>query len=137
MFYRLSAYAIAAALFPIASANAQEAFPSGVWSDAERMVVVRISPCSAGAAVFCGTVVEDNRPGPPANPPGHQFLRDLKQTRTGWKGKLNDGGTGLTLSMQPQAGGTAQVRFCLGVLCDTETWRRLSSVPAQSAPLRR
>lgn len=137
MFYRLAAYAIAAALFPVAPANAQEAFPNGIWSDAERSVVVRIRPCSAGASVFCGTVVEDNRPGSPANPPGHQFLRDLKQTRNGWKGQLNDGGTALTLSMRPQSGGAAQVRFCFGVVCDTETWRRDAALPASSGPSRR
>jgi uncharacterized protein (DUF2147 family) len=137
MFYRLSAYAIAAALFPIASASAQDTFPSGVWTDADRSVVVRIGLCAPASAVFCGTILEDNRAGQAANPPGHQLVRDLKLGRSGWGGKLVDGGMTLNFTMRPQPRDTAQVRFCFGVICDTETWQRVSSVPASNAPLRR
>jgi hypothetical protein len=137
MFYRLSAYAIAAALFPLSSATANEAFPSGMWRDADRTLVISIAPCAAEAGSFCGSIIEDNRPGPAANPQGHHLVRGLKKERAGWKGKLVDGGTQLNFTMRPQAGDSAQIRFCFGVVCDTETWQRVSSVPVSTMPNRR
>lgn len=137
MFYRLSAYAIAAALFPITSAQAQDAFPGGIWSDADRSIVVRIEPCTPLARVFCGSVIQDNRVGQATNPPGYQLVRELTQSRAGWKGKIVDGGTTLNFTMRPQLRDTAQVRFCFGVICDNETWQHLSSLPAPNSGLRR
>jgi uncharacterized protein (DUF2147 family) len=137
MFYRLSTYAIAAALFPLSTATANEAFPGGIWRDGDRTLVVSIAPCPAEASTFCGSLIEDNRPGPAANPQGHQLVRGLKKDRAGWKGKIVDGGTQLNFTMRPQNGDAAQVRFCFGVLCETEVWQRVSSVPVSTMPPRR
>lgn len=145
MFYRLSGLAIMAALFPATSVSAQSAtptnspvsFPSGVWTNASQEMVVRIAPCASGPNRFCGTLLQDNRPGPVANPANHQLVRDLAADRTGWKGKIVDGGTTLNFTMRPAANDRAQARYCFGIVCESETWMRIANPPAPNATLRR
>jgi uncharacterized protein (DUF2147 family) len=128
MFYRLSTYAIFAGLVAAGTpAAAQETVPLGIWTDAERSVVVRIAPCPTGASTFCGIVLEDNRPGPAANPPNHILIRSLRQDRQGWRGIINDGGTQLNFTMRLRSSNSAQARFCFGIVCDTETWSRIGA----------
>lgn len=145
MFYRLSGLAIMAALFPAASVSAQSAaptsnpttFPSGIWTNAGQEMVVRIAPCAGTPNQFCGTLLQDNRPGPAANPANHQLVRDLAAGRTGWKGKIVDGGTTLNFTMRPAANDRAQARYCFGIVCDSETWMRVPNAPTPNAALRR
>jgi uncharacterized protein (DUF2147 family) len=137
MFYRLSAFAIMAGLCATTPALAQENPPTGVWSDADRSVIVTIAPCAGAAATFCGTVLQDNRPGPAANPPNHLLIRGLQRDRRGWRGQINDGGTTLNLTLRMSGPSTAQARFCFGIVCDTETWSRVQAANDVGPPLRR
>ena len=145
MFYRLSGLAIMAALFPAASASAQSAvstntpttFPSGIWTNTDQEMVVRIAPCSSSPNRFCGTLLQDHRTGPAANPPGHMLVRDLASDRAGWKGRIVDGGTTLNFTMRPAANDRAQARYCFGIVCESETWMRIANPPAPNATLRR
>jgi uncharacterized protein (DUF2147 family) len=131
MFYRLSALAIMAGLVAAAPAQAQEAFPNGVWSDSDRNVTVRIGPCPANGGAntqaFCGVVLSDTRPGPAANPPNHMLLRDLRQTRGIWRGKAVDGTAQLNLTLQPRGTDAINARYCLGFLCENDIWTRAPS----------
>lgn len=139
MLYRLSGLAIMAALFPAASVSAQSVaptsgqlnFPAGLWTDADRSMVVRMAPCAGSPNRFCGTLVQDNRPGPAANPANHLLIRDLAADRAGFKGKAVDGGMTVNLTMRPGSANSAQVRFCLGIICETETWQRSANDQAR------
>jgi uncharacterized protein (DUF2147 family) len=143
MFYRLSALAIAAALFPVASVNAQPAspstsqaaFPTGLWTDAERNTVVRIASCTGAPTRFCGTLLQDNSTDRDANTINTVVLRDLVSSRGSYKGIAVFGGTTLNLTMRQGARDSAQIRMCLGVFCDTETWQRPAN--DQAPPMRR
>jgi uncharacterized protein (DUF2147 family) len=130
MFYRLSTFAIAAGLFSAAGAQAQEVFPAGTWSDGTRSMIVRIGPCPsstrANSPSFCGVVVEDKRVDTPVNPPGHLLVRDLTQSRNGWRGRVIDGTTSLNLTMTARDNGTASARYCLGIFCENDTWTRVA-----------
>lgn len=142
MFYRLSGFAIMATLYAVAPAIAQTSAntnnsPVGVWTNGDREVVVRISSCASGAATFCGTILEDNRPGPAANPPNHVLLRDLRADRQGWRGKVNDGGMQLNLTMRITTPTSAQARYCFAMACETETWTRTSESGNVGQQLRR
>jgi uncharacterized protein (DUF2147 family) len=140
MLYRLSAFAIMASLSASSAASAQtaannNATPAGVWTNGDREIVVQIAPCLASAQTFCGTVLEDNRPGPVANPPNHVLIRDLRLDRQGWKGKINDGGYNLNLTMRLNPPNSAQARYCLAFACESEVWTRVD--PTQSGNLYR
>jgi hypothetical protein len=132
MFYRLSALAIAAALFPVASVTAQPAnptpsqgaFPTGLWTDSERNILVRIASCSGNPNRFCGTLLQDNSPDRDASTINTVVIRDLAASRAGFKGVAVFGGTSINLTMRPAARDSAQVRFCMGLLCENETWQR-------------
>jgi uncharacterized protein (DUF2147 family) len=127
MFYRLSAFAIMAGLAAPVVASAQENAPTGIWRDSDQSFIVRIAPCVAVGNAFCGTVLQDNRPGPAANPPNHVLIRGLQRDRRGWRGQINDAGTTLNFTMRMNSPTTALARFCFGIVCDTETWSRVSA----------
>jgi uncharacterized protein (DUF2147 family) len=141
MFYRLSAFAIMAALCVSNAASAQTPpsasndNPAGVWSNGDREIVIQITPCPRSTNTFCGTILQDNRPGPAANPANHVFIRDLRLDRQGWKGKINDGGFNLNLTMRLSGSNSAQARYCFALACETETWSR-SNPPAGGATAR-
>lgn len=131
-----------AALYASAPAMAQTPAntnntPAGVWTNGDREVVVRIAPCAQGAATFCGTILEDNRPGPAANPPNHVLLRDLRADRQGWRGKVNDGGFQLNLTLRMTTPTAAQARYCFAMACETETWTRTGGAGDGGQALRR
>jgi uncharacterized protein (DUF2147 family) len=137
MFYRLSAFAIMAGLVAATPANAQTTVPTGTWTNANREVIVRVSPCQTSTSTFCGTIVQDNRPGPAANPPNHMLIRDLRSDRQGWRGQINDGGMQLGLTMRMRDQSNAQVRYCLAFACETETWSRITTPNDINPPSRR
>lgn len=121
----LTASATSATAQPAANSNAT---PNGVWTNQDREVIVRIAPCAGSTSSFCGTVVRDNRPGPAANPANHILIRDLRGDRQGWRGKINDGGFQLNLTLRLSAPSTAQARYCFGLACETETWSRIGDL---------
>jgi uncharacterized protein (DUF2147 family) len=128
MFYRLSAYAIAAALLPVSPVAAEEAFPNGVWSDARRRIIVRVAPCGVAANSFCGTVVRDNRRGRPTNPPGHLLIRHLSPSRPNWTGQVMDVGTKINMTLRPIANDRAMAQVCMiGLFCLSETVVRIDA----------
>jgi uncharacterized protein (DUF2147 family) len=142
MFSRLSALALMAALCATNSASAQTPAndnntPAGIWTNTDREIVVQITPCRSSSQTFCGTILEDNRSGPAANPPNHVFIRDLRLDRQGWKGKINDGGFNLNLTMRLTPPNAAQARYCFALACETETWTRVGSSPGAAMPVRR
>lgn len=124
--------ALALSLCPIAPAFGQDGFPVGVWTDARHRMVVRITPCVAGGASFCGTIVQDNRRGRPTNPPGHMVIRGLAPTSQHWEGKAFDGPLRLDFTLHPATNGTVTARLCLtSVLCLNEKVKRVAASAAR------
>ncbi len=114
------------ALVAVMPAAAQEAFPGGDWRSEDGLVTVRIEPCMPNAATVCGTIVEDRRAAAEANPPGHRVLRDVEFKRNIWRGKFSDGSISGGVTLKLKSAGDATVKFCFaGILCETETWRRI------------
>jgi hypothetical protein len=119
-------------VYPITPVYAQDAFPVGVWSDARHRMVVRITPCVAGGATFCGTIVQDNRRGRPTNPPGHIVIRGLSPASQHWSGKAYDGPLRLNFTLHTGANGSVTARLCLtSVLCLNENVKRVSELVAR------
>lgn len=58
-------------------------------------------------------------------------MRDLRQERGAWRGKADGEGMSVNVSLQPRGANAAQVRFCVGILCDTETWTRVTGPAAE------
>jgi uncharacterized protein (DUF2147 family) len=127
VFYRLSAFSIMAGLCAAApvSAGAQEAEPTGVWRSADSAITIRIAPCASPTNTFCGTVLQDNRPGPATNPANHVIVRGLRWERQVWRGQVNDGGMTLNFTLRINGPTTALARYCLGILCEEESWSRV------------
>jgi uncharacterized protein (DUF2147 family) len=120
------------ALFAVAPAYADDVFPLGVWTDARQRMVVRITPCEAGGATYCGTIVQDNRRGRPTNPAGHVVIRSLAPARQHWAGQAYDGALRLNFTLHPSANGDVKARLCLThLLCLNEKLQRVSTLVAR------
>jgi uncharacterized protein (DUF2147 family) len=123
---------LAMTFLPIVPVYAQDAFPLGVWTDAQRRIVVRITPCGSDVDTFCGTVVQDNRTGLAKNQPGHTIIRDLEQGPVHWSGQAFDGPTRFSFTLKPTAHDRAKARLCVsGIFCMHEKVHRVSGFVAR------
>jgi Delta7-sterol 5-desaturase len=102
------------------------------WATRGLGAVVRLAPCAPHAATLCGRLIwvwnpSEVRPGAV----GSLILRDLVREGAAWRGGsvLNpeDGRTYTgTISLE---GDVLRLRGCAGPFCQTQVWRRLSSIP--------
>ena len=121
-----------AMLFLPAPAFAQDAFPTGIWTDSHTRIVVRIVPCDASSTTYCGIVVRDNRRGWTAIPSGHVIIRNLSQGTRNWSGHAYDGRARFSFTLQPITNERASARLCIThVFCMTERLHQLSDFAAQ------
>lgn len=94
--------------------------------------IVRLAPCASDAATLCGRLVwvwdpAELRPGAV----GSLILRDFVRQGATWRGGsvLNpEDGRTYAGSIQLE-GDILRLRGCAGPFCQTQAWRRLSSIP--------
>lgn len=116
----------------IADARAQTPDIYGDWATQGFGAVVRLHPCEANADHLCGRLIwvwnpEDVE----RDAVGALMLRDFVWDKQAWrKGTLRNPKDGRTYrgSISPD-GDILRLKGCAGPFCESETWRRLSSVP--------
>ena len=94
--------------------------------------IVRLAPCASNAEALCGRLIwvwdpAELRPGAI----GSLILRDFVREGATWRGGsvLNpEDGRTYTGSIRLE-GDILRLRGCAGPFCQTQTWRRLSSIP--------
>jgi Delta7-sterol 5-desaturase len=126
---------VLATLLVTASATPARAQTQDIHDDwATRGVggVVRLAPCASNAATLCGRLIwvwdpAELRPGAV----GSLILRDFVREGATWRGGsvLNpEDGRTYTGSIRLE-GDVLRLRGCAGPFCQTQAWRRLSSIP--------
>ena len=133
----------AAFLSCLALGSAGAAEPTGTWLTQKGDAHIRIAPCGPA---LCGTIVwtrdkVDPRTGRPpvdsSNPDPrkrHRRIVGLRifamrpHGRDGWTGPIYNADDGQTYAgkLIPRGAGTLEVRGCAGVICGSETWRRIA-----------
>jgi len=126
---------------------AAPADPAGYWSTKDDESIMRISPCTAKPASFCGTIVwlkeplKNGKPQVDENNPdkakqnrpllGLEVLLDLEANEDHWKGKAYNADDGKVYDITFKAKGEkGEITGCvLRYLCKSETFKKVSSVP--------
>lgn len=124
------------------------ALPTAAWSEALKGIyaspgmalVVQFDQCDSSPETTCGTLVwgwegEDEL----SIPFGTVIAPALRQTKTGWEGRLTDPGSGHTFRGTVVRAGSSQLllKGCAGPFCTTERWYSLSSIEAVIDRLKR
>jgi Delta7-sterol 5-desaturase len=129
----LAAIALALCLSIAAPARAQTpASIAGDWATPGLGAVVRLAACADNAQALCGRLIwawDPTRLRPGAV--GAQMLRDFTWNGEAWReGALFNPEDGRTYSGSIQLDGDIlRLRGCAGPFCQTQVWRRLSSIP--------
>jgi len=109
----------------------------GDWATPGLGAVVRLSSCTDARERLCGRLIwawDTSRV--PRSAIGVEMLRDFMWRDNAWVGgevyNLEDGRTD-SGSIRPD-GEVLHLRGCAGPFCQTQVWRRLSSIPRPTFP---
>ena len=105
---------------------------AGDWATPGLGAVVRLAPCTNDRERLCGRLIWAWDPSRVQRGAiGSEMLRDFAWDRGAWIGgevfNPEDGRT-YSGSIRPD-GEVLRLRGCAGPFCQTQTWRRLSSIP--------
>jgi len=121
--------------------------PAGYWMTKDEDSILRISPCAAKPAAFCGIVVwlkeplKDGKPQVDENNPdkakqnrpmiGLEILSDLIADEDHWKGKAYNADDGKIYDVTFKAKGEkGEITGCiLRYLCKSESFKKVQTVP--------
>lgn len=141
--YLLSIAALTPIVFALSLAYAQAAHATtsediaGDWATPGLGAVVRLAPCREDQQRLCGRLIWAWDPARVQRGAiGAEMLRNFNWSGEAWTGgevfNPEDGRT-YSGSIRPE-GDILRLRGCAGPFCQTQTWRRLSSIPRPANP---
>lgn len=105
---------------------------AGDWATPGLGAVVRLAPCTGDSERLCGRLIWAwDPPRLQRGAIGSQMLRDFRWSREAWiGGEVFNPEDGRTYSGSIRLDGEVlRLRGCAGPFCQTQAWRRLSSIP--------
>ena len=110
---------------------------AGDWATPGLGAVVRLAPCADDGERLCGRLIWAWDPARlQRGAIGSQMLRDFAWSRDAWVGgEVFNPEDGRTYSGSIRLDGEVlRLRGCAGPFCQTQAWRRLSSIPRPTLP---
>lgn len=136
--YLLSVAVLTPIVLAVALSFAQPVYAStpsdiaGDWATPGLGAVVRLAPCRTDEAQVCGRLIWAWDPARlQRGAVGREMIRDFSWDGEAWSGgALTNPEDGRTYSgaIRPD-GDVLRLRGCAGPFCQTQVWRRLSSIP--------